>query len=228
MTTHQRVLKVTWKSPYAVSWTPADGSAMEMQSHALRDGEDLWIIDHIDGLQLDGLLAELGGSRLHVLVLLDRHMRDSEAVARRHGATLHVVGGDTKRVLPEGSQRIDDELAGSPFEVIPVRHTGRLWHECALWWPEHDLLVVAESIGSSKAFRLGTECEVAVHPMLRLTPPRQQLANIEPKVILVGHGPAVTEDATRHLQDALAESRAKTPGFVASAAKSAVDAIRSR
>lgn len=228
MTTDPRQLRVTWRAPYGVSWTPDGDTGMELHSHALRDGDDTWIIDPIDGSQLDGLLQELGGTRLHVVVLLDRHLRDAEAVARRHDATLHVVGGDTRRTLPEGSARIGDELPGSPFDVIDVRHTGKLWHECALWWPEHELLVIAESIGSSAAFRLGTDCALAVHPVLRLTPPRRQLARIAPAIVLVGHGPPVTEDATRHLREALAESRSRTPGFVGAAARSAVAAIRSR
>lgn len=228
MESDRRTLQVTWRSDFGVSWTPEGDTGMELHSHALRDGDDLWIIDPLDGDGLDEILAELGGTRRHVLVLLDRHLRDAEAVARRHGATLHVVGGDTRQDLPAGCHRIDGELPDSPFEVVSVRHTGKLWNECALWWPGRELLVVPESVGSSDAFRLGTDCALAVHPVVRLTPPRAALAGFAPRIVLVGHGRPVTSDAAAHLRTALDESRRQTPGFVTAAARRAVAAITSR
>lgn len=213
-------LRIDWTTDYGRSWTPAGDNAMELHSHALRDGDDVWLIDPIDGDGLDEALAELGGRVAHVVVLLDRHQRDSAAIAARHDATLHVVSGPIRQDLPANAQRFDDALPGSPFTVLPVRSSGKLWQERALWWPEHDLLVVAESLGSSAAFRAGSDAPVATHPALRLVPPRAAFAKAEPRTILFGHGQAVTKDATSALRTALEESRARTPQFLLESARS--------
>jgi hypothetical protein len=219
---------VDWTTAYGCSWTPAGDGAMELHSHALRDADSVWLIDPIDGEGLDDALATLGGSVEHVVVLLDRHQRDAAAIAARHDATLHVVAGPIRQPVPAHAQRFDDAIPDSPFTVMPVRDSGKLWQERALWWPEHKLLVVAESLGSSAAFRAGTDTQVAVHPMLRLTPPRAAFAAATPRTILFGHGPAVTDDATGALHTALAESRTSTPGFLLSSTRAALGSITRR
>ncbi len=221
-------ISVDWRTPYGCSWTPADDSAMELHAHALRDGDDVWLIDPLDGDGLDVALTELGGRVAHVVVLLDRHQRDSAALAERYGARLHVVGGPIRQDLPERAERFDDELVDSPFTVVPVRSSGRLWQERALWWPEHELLVVAESLGSSAAFRAGSDTSIATHPVLRLTPPRAAFARATPRTVLFGHGPAVTEDATAALRAALEEARARTPHFVLGSLRSAAQRVARR
>ncbi|MCW2920617.1 MAG: hypothetical protein JWL76_491 [Thermoleophilia bacterium] len=219
---------VDWTTPYGFSWTPADDNAMELHSHALRDGDEVWLIDPIDGDVLDVALSDLGGRVAHVVVLLDRHQRDSAALAERYGARLHVVAGPIRQDVPTRSERFDTAIDGSPFTVVPVRSNGKLWQERALWWPEHELLVVAEALGSSDAFRAGSDAAVAVHPVLRLVPPRSAFVNAVPKTILFGHGPAVTEDATTALRTALAESRTATPKFLVESARSAIAAVTRR
>ena len=52
--------------------------------------------------------------------------------------------------------------------------------------------------------------------MLRLTPPRSQLAPYRPSMLLVGHGPAIEADAAVALDDALARSRSDIPRFITS------------
>ena len=47
------------------------------------------------------------------------------------------------------------------------------WQEVALWWPERRVLVTADALGTvAHYFTLGGE-RLGVHPLLRLTPPRQ-------------------------------------------------------
>ncbi|MCW2924370.1 MAG: hypothetical protein JWM98_1774 [Thermoleophilia bacterium] len=219
---------VTWSEPYGRSWTPSGEGSMERHAHALRVGDDVWVIDPIDAPNLDELLAELGGTVRHVVVLLDRHLRDAAAVAERHGAALHVVAGNIRQELPAGAQRFDTELAGSPFAVVPVRDQGKVWCERALWWPEHDLLVVAESLGSAGGFTAGTDAALAVHPVLRLTPPRAAFARATPRTILLGHGRPVTDEATAAVTTALAESRRGAPKFVAETASAAISGVLGR
>lgn len=219
---------VDWTTPYGFSWTPADDDAMELHSHALRVGDEVWLIDPIDGDGLDVALRDLGGRVAHVVVLLDRHQRDSAALAERYGARLHVVGGPIRQRVPGRAERFDDALPDSPFTVVPVLSSGKLWQERALWWPEHQLLVIAEALGSSAAFRAGSDAPVAVHPVLRLTPPRAAFAKATPRTILFGHGGAVTEDATAALRTALDESRSATPKFLVESARSALAAVTRR
>lgn len=225
---HRPKINISWITEYGMSWTPEGESSGERHSHALRHGDDVWLIDPVDCSDIDEALAQLGGTIQHVVVLLDRHQRDSQAIAKRYGATLHVVAGASFQDIPGDAQRFDEELAGSPFEVLGVRDTGRLWHERALWWPEHELLVIPESLGSADMFTLGTDTAIAVHPMLRFAPPRTAFDGVQPRTILFGHGRPVTKDAAETIAAAIEESRRKTPSLVMGMAKQAVSALRSK
>ena len=67
----------------AASWIAFPDEKMKRASHALADGDDVWLVDPVDVDGLDDTLADLGTVR-GVVVLLDRHTRDSAALARRH------------------------------------------------------------------------------------------------------------------------------------------------
>ena len=84
----------------------------------------------------------------------------------------------------------------------------RRWHEVALWVPELETLVCTEAVGTVQYYRAPSE-QLAVHPLLRLTPPRGLLA-LEPAHILVGHGEGVHEDATALLREAVRRARRRT------------------
>ena len=223
---HPDPVRVDWSTPYGRSWVGESDTSGELHGHALRVGDDVWVIDPIDGPNLDEVLADLGGTVRHVVVALDRHQRDAHAFAERHGATLHVVAGDIRQQIPEHCERFDDHLEGSPFTVVPVIDKGKVWSERALWWDEHDLLVIPEALGSSAQFRTGTDNPVAVHPALRMTPPRAAFARATPSTILFGHGPAVTDGATEALQVALDESRSKAPQAAMGMAKAVIAKVR--
>jgi hypothetical protein len=128
-----------------------------------------------------------------VLQLLDRHNRDCRPIAARLGVPL---------------LRLPANVQDAPFDVVPViSHWG--WKEIALWWAEERALVVAEAIGTAPPFALGRRA--GVHPILRLTPPRAQLAGYRPAMLLVGHGEALESDAAAALDDALSHSRSDIP-----------------
>jgi len=126
--------------------------------------------------------------------LLDRHGRDSDALAARLGVPLH---------------DLPDALPDSPFEVVRLTHN-RLWKENALWWPQQRALIVAEAVGTNRMFTAGAT-PLGVHMGLRLFPPRR-LARFAPDHLLVGHGPGLHgPDTPAALQQALDRSRHDLP-----------------
>ena len=179
------------------SLTRVMDDAMQRASHALRDGEDVWLIDPVNEGEAIERATAMGRPKA-VIQLLDRHNRDCEAVARRLG-------------IPW--ERVPQSLSGGPFEVTQVIGRRR-WKEVALRWRERDALVVAEAVGTAPLFALGRGA-VGVHPMLRLTPPKA-LEGIDPGMLLVGHGAPVRADAAASLRSALARSRSDIPRLLMS------------
>ena len=161
-------------------------------AHALRDGEQVWLIDPFADVEALRAAAALGRPA-GVLQLLGRHNRDCQPIATQLGVPL---------------MRVPERVHDSPFEVIPlVSRWG--WAEIALWWPEEGALIVAEVIGTAPVFALGRRA--GVHPMLRLTPPRPRLSDYRPRILLVGHGPMIESDGAAALDEALAYSRSDIP-----------------
>ena len=217
-------LHVDWSEhEVGFSWKPVGDGAAERHSHALRDGDGgVWLVDPIDCLGLDDEIETIGAV-VGVIVLFGRHVRDAEPIALRHGAPMHVP----TMTIAAGSNAstYDTELPGTPFTVVPVRDFGSIWHERALWWPENGVLVVAESLGSAASFRAGTDARLAVHPLLRIAPPRAAFRQASPRVVLCGHGPAITDGAAAAVQLALDESRRKAPRFALGAATEAIASV---
>ncbi len=162
---------------------------MTRASHALATIDGVWLVDPVDwpdAIDRAGTLGPIAG----VLQLLDRHNRDSAAVAERLGVPHLQVPAS----LPE-----------TPFEVIEIKRA-RKWQEIALWWPEPRTLVVAEALATNPFFPVGSD-KVGIHPLLRLTPPRM-LRPFEPEHLLVGHGEGVHgHEATVAVRQALSRSR---------------------
>lgn len=163
-------------------------------SHALAADGSVWLVDPVDVPGLDERLAALGEPR-GVIQLVDRHKRDSAALAARLGVPHHEVPFDG--------------VAGAPFEPIRiVSFPG--WREAALWWPEERTLVVGDALGTLPYF-----CEpgarLGVHPLLRLTPPHG-LGRLEPLHVLCGHGDGVHgEGVAEELRTVLNRSRRALP-----------------
>jgi len=96
----------------------------------------------------------------------------------------------------------------TPFEIVPILSRPG-WKEIALWWPAERALIVAEAIGTAPAFAL--DRPAGVHPILRLTPPRSQLAAYHPERLLVGHGRAIETGGDDALHDALDHALSDIP-----------------
>jgi|SRR4051794_4065960 len=143
---------------------------MERCSHALAADGRVWLVDALDGPGVEERVCALG-KPAGVLQLLDRHGRDCAALAARLRVPHHRL-----------------EAGDAPFELVPVANWRRA-PEVALWWPERRVLVCADAVGTARYFRAPGE-RLAVHPLLRLTPPRR-LDAFEPARVLVGHGTGV-------------------------------------
>jgi hypothetical protein len=161
-------LGVTWEIEEAAMRT----------SHAILAGDRVWLIDPVDQAEAMARVAALGPPAA-VVQLIDRHNRDCAAIAARLGVP-HLD--------------VPDDVPRSPFRAIPVLRLRR-WSETALWWPEQELLVVAEAIGSGPVFTTGHGA-AGMHPLLRPGPP-SALRGFEPEHLLCGHGAPVHGAAAR-------------------------------
>ena len=177
---------------------------MERCSHALVADGGVWLVDALDGEGVEERVRALG-EPAGVIQLLDRHRRDCAALAERLGVPHHTLA-----------------VGEAPFEAVPLV-TKRRWREIALWWPERRVLVCADALGTARYFRAPGE-RLAVHPLLRLMPPKR-LRGLDPERVLVGHGRSA--DATAYHQ-ALRGSRLRAPLVPIGLATALVGARRQR
>jgi hypothetical protein len=163
-------------------------------SHALCAEGRVWIFDPVDSPGVEERIRALGRPA-GVIQLLDRHRRDSSALAERLGVPHHGTPFDG--------------VPGAPFDPVAiVRH--RLWREVALWWPKEQVLVCGDVLGTVGHFVAPGEL-LGVHPLLRLVPPRS-LSRFAPRHVLGGHGAGVHGDeAAPALEEALATARRRLP-----------------
>ncbi len=201
-----------------VGWVAAPDEQMQRASHALVADGDVWVVDPVDVEGVDDLLAELGTVR-GVVVLLDRHRRDSAALANRHDVPVWLPAffQGVASALDAPVERFEAALADSGFVAHEVIDN-RFWQEAALVDRDRGLVVVPEAVGTADYFLAGGE-RLGVHPMLRLTPP-SALGEFDPDHVLVGHGTAVHEDASVALDVALQGSQARTPALVVESVRS--------
>ncbi|ATW87172.1 hypothetical protein halTADL_0357 [Halohasta litchfieldiae] len=190
-----------------VGWIAYPDEAMERASHALATDDGLWLVDPVDADGLDDLLAEFGDVA-GVVVCLDRHKRDAAKIARRHDVAVHLptwMSGVASKI-DAPIERFTGELGESGYELFEIR-TSSLppWQEAGLHNPDTGTLVVPESVGTADYFLTDGE-RLGVHPMLRLSPPRDALDRYSPDRILVGHGDGVLTDAASALDTALSTS----------------------
>jgi hypothetical protein len=175
---------------FAFGWISPRRARLHRTSHALADDGRVWVVDPVDAEGVEERIRAIGRP-VAVVQLLDRHSRDCAALAGR-------------LAVPHYSLPFEG-VPGTPFEVVPIVRR-RLWREVALWWPTRAVLVCADALGTAPYYR-GPGEQLAVHPLLRLTPPRA-LAAFAPRHVLVGHGEGVHGDgAAAAVEDALASSR---------------------
>jgi len=180
-----------------------ENDTLERCSHALAADGRVWLVDPID---LPGVEERVraAGDPAGVIVLLKRHSRDSAALAARLGVPVHELE------------------APPPFETIRLRTP--IGRESALWWPEPRVLVCADALGTVGYFCAPAD-RIAVHPFLRLTPPRA-LARLDAERVLVGHGAGVHEGAAAAVREAIATSRRRVPSLALDQARRVARRLR--
>jgi hypothetical protein len=176
--------------PLGLTWVVEE--PMERAFHALVDDGRVWLIDPLDGPEMEDAMAL--GQPAAVLQLLDRHNRDCAAIAARLGVP-HL--------------KVPDAILDSPFEAIAaVRMPG--WKETALWWPARKALVVAEVLAANP-MHTGGEQRVGMHLFLRPWPP-SSLRGYRPEHLLLGHGRSVHgPEAVATVETAYARARRDLP-----------------
>ncbi len=167
-------IRICDETAFGFGWIADEPALLERASHALRVDGRVWLVDPVNGPEVDAHVQALG-EPAGVVQLVDRHDRDCALLAERYGVPHHRV--------PFGA------LPGSPFEVIRVLDVPG-WHEAALWWRDERVLVCMESLGTTTYF-LGPGERLSVHPFLRLYQPkalREIAGSLSPRHVLVGHG----------------------------------------
>jgi hypothetical protein len=195
-----------------VGWIAHPDETMLRASHALDTAAGVWVVDPVDAPGVDDLLAEFGDVA-GVVVLLNRHYRDADEIARRHDVPVYVPSWFDK--VPEMAapiRRFAETLPGTDYRVLRVADSFG-WEEVALYDEAGGTLVVPESVGNAPYFTTPGE-RVGVHPMMRLTPP-SALRGLRPERLLVGHGRGALDDASRAVEGALGGARRKTPKLYA-------------
>lgn len=194
-----------------VGWIAYPDETMRRASHALAVDDELWLVDPVDAEGLEDMLAE-HGDVAGVVILLDRHKRDSAEIANRHDVSVWVPSfmDDVEAELDAPVERFQYELAETGY-VVHRLVDNSFWQEAVLFDDESGVLVVPEAVGTTDYFLSHTE-RLGVHPVLRLKPPRD-LKRFEPERILVGHGVGIHEGASTALDDALTGARRRTPSL---------------
>lgn len=177
------------------SWVQSE--SMQRTSHALVTDGTVWLIDPVDSGE--DVERALGGRQLGgVIQLLDRHNRDCIALAEKYEVPLYRLPGE----LP------DTPL--TPFSVIDRPK----WREVGLWWPERKALIVSEALSTTPVLAVA-DTGIAVHPLLRLTPPGALRRYPEVHHLFTGHGDPIHDPGTGpRIQEALDRSRTDFPRLI--------------
>ncbi|WP_128475743.1 hypothetical protein [Halorussus pelagicus] len=195
-----------------VGWIAYPNETMLRASHALATDAGVWVVDPVDASGVDDLLAEFGDVA-GVVVLLNRHYRDADEIARRHDVPVYVPEWfDRVPEMEATLRRFDGGLPGTDYRLFSVADALG-WEEAALYDESSGTLMVSESVGNAPYFTTPGE-RIGVHPMMRLTPP-SALRGLRPERVLVGHGRGALDDAARALEDALDGARRHTPKLLA-------------
>ena len=171
-------------------WQTDEPEFTERTSHAVLHEGKVWLFDVLDADGLDERVRRLGEPAA-VVQLLDRHGRDCARVADRLGVPLHVT--------PRG--------ISSMLRIVWMPG----WREVAAFL-DGRVLVVGDALGTAGYFRAPGE-RLAVHPLLRLLPPRS-LLGLQPEHVLCGHGAGVHDGAAEALEEALRTARRRLPKWL--------------
>lgn len=202
------------------TWIAHPDEVIERASHLLELGDRTYLLEPLDFPELDTLVDDV--DLTGVIVLMDRHTRDTDAIASRYGLEVFVPDAvpQARSKLDVETHSLDDELAGIDVEIVQIVER-RWWQEVALWLPMTATLVVPEAVGTSAQFTVGDD-RIGCHPGLRLRPPRRALDGLEPFRLFVGHGQPVDPVEPGEFEHVLSTARRKLPRAWLSALRATV------
>lgn len=198
------------------TWIANPSERMLRASHLLSTDRGLLAVEPVDAPGLDDAIDERG-ELTGVLVLMDRHSRDSDTIAERYDIPVYIpeAGDRVASKLDVPLEPVEHIAADLQFEMITLVNN-RWWQEWMLWNPENETAIVPETLGTGPYFRAGSEA-VGVHPMIRLFPPRKTLRRFTPSRLLVGHGYPVDDIDRFEYRQTVSLARRRLPRALASA-----------
>lgn len=191
-----------------LTWMAHPDAQMQRESHALVADGDVWLVDPLDGGDLDEQLYGVGRVA-GVVVLGSEHHRHADRLAARHDVSIHLPEWFEPDAKAFDADVIEftDALADTGVEAIKLEEG--FWQEAGLHHPDRRTLAVSDTfmtaLFSSQAGR------VELFPPTRFDPPTDALADLAVDRLLVGHGQPVFEDARARMDRALAMEYRSTP-----------------
>jgi hypothetical protein len=192
-----------WENGFGWIGKPQEG--MVRTSHAFED-DGVILVDPLDADNLDEKL-ECYGEVKGIIVLFDRHLRDSEKLAEKHNCPIYVPEWLEPEIESE-VKPIEKNIPGTNWELIETVNTftGR---EAGLYNKKTGTLIVADALGTVEFFK-GRKEKLGLNPIYRLKPPKK-LLNYEVDRVFCGHGKGIQQDAQETLEETLNKARRRTP-----------------
>lgn len=188
----QAPARIHGRFPGGFGWIAYPDEFMQRSSTVVIDHGRIWLIDPVYRSGIDVTIEE-AGTIAGVILTLGWHDRDAIWFAERYGVPLYVPGNLVG--APKGGPvvRVAGGIPNCPLELVACGARGalRLFQECAVWWPEHGMLVTGDSLGTAGYFAEGGA--LGVHPIRRLSPPTE-LLSLSVSRLYPGHGVSLTGD----------------------------------
>lgn len=191
-----------------LTWMAHPEAQMQRASHAIVVGDAVWLVDPLDGGNLDAELGDLG-SIAGVVVLGSEHHRHADRLADRLDVAIYLpewFEEDAKQYDAEVIQ-FSDELAGTGFEAIKLKEG--FWQEAGLYHPNRRTLAVSDTFMTG--LFTAQSGRVELFPPARFDPPADALGDLAVDRLLVGHGEPVSEDVETQIERALSMEYRSTP-----------------
>ena len=203
-----------WQNGFG--WIAKPEEDMVRTSHAFQD-DGVYLVDPLDAENLDEKLNEYGEVK-GIIVLFDRHLRDSEELAEKYGCPVYIPEWLEKSIDAEVIEA-QDSIPGDDWRFIDAvdTFTGR---EAGVYHEASGTLIVADALGTVDMF-CGRGEKLGLNPLYRLHPPKN-LLNYNVERIFCGHGKGIQKNTESTLKNTLNKARRKTPSAYFKAVKSMI------
>lgn len=203
-----------WENGFG--WIARPEEDMVRTSHAFQD-DGVYLVDPLDAVNLDEKLSEYGEVKA-IVVLFDRHLRDSEELAEKYSCPVYIPEWLEKSIDSEVIE-VHDRIPGTDWRFIDAVDTltGR---EAGLYHEKSGTLTVADALGTVDMF-CGRGEKLGLNPLYRLNPPKN-LLKFDVERIFCGHGKGIQKNTESTLKNTLNKARRKTPSAYFKAVKSMI------